>query len=80
MRKALIVGIDHYVSISGLHGCVSDAHDVKAALERHADGTLNFANPQRSSTSLDTASSTTPAGSCVQAIPSTGMTAFRWPT
>lgn len=46
MRKALIVGIDHYVSISDLHGCVSDAHDVKAALERHADGTLNFANPQ----------------------------------
>jgi hypothetical protein len=46
MRKALIVGIDNYAHISCLSGCVNDAYQVKAALERHADGTLNFASPQ----------------------------------
>ena len=42
MRKALVVGIDEYDSICGLHGCVNDAHEVKAMLERHADGSVNF--------------------------------------
>ena len=46
MRKALIVGIDHYDHIGSLGGCVNDAHSVRAVLERHADGTLNFATPQ----------------------------------
>ena len=46
MRKALIVGIDHYEHIGLLSGCVNDAHAVKASLERHADGTLNFPAPQ----------------------------------
>lgn len=46
MRKALIVGIDHYTHISGLSGCVNDAYSVKGALERNADGTLNFVAPQ----------------------------------
>lgn len=46
MRKALIVGIDFYQHIGSLSGCVNDAHAVKAALERHADGTLNFTAPQ----------------------------------
>ncbi|MCP1561893.1 UNVERIFIED_ORG: hypothetical protein M2438_005402 [Methylobacterium sp. SuP10 SLI 274] len=46
MRKALIVGIDHYDHISPLSGCVNDAYAVKSALERHADGTVNFANPR----------------------------------
>lgn len=46
MRKALIVGIDHYEYLRDLSGCVNDAHAVRAALERHADGTLNFAAPQ----------------------------------
>lgn len=45
MRKALIVGIDHYEHVGTLSGCVNDAHAVKAVLERHADGTLNFAAP-----------------------------------
>lgn len=45
-RKALIVGIDHYDRISSLRGAVNDAYAVKAALERHADGTLNFAQPR----------------------------------
>lgn len=46
MRKALIVGIDHYANIKSLSGCVNDAHSVKAVLERHADGTVNFATPR----------------------------------
>lgn len=46
MRKALIVGIDHYTYLKPLSGCVDDAHAVKAALERHADGTINFVTPR----------------------------------
>jgi Caspase domain len=46
MRKALIVGIDHYEHIGNLRGCVTDAQSVKAVLERHADGTVNFPAPQ----------------------------------
>lgn len=42
MRKALIVGIDHYKHIDALAGCVNDAYDVKAMLDRHADGSVNF--------------------------------------
>ncbi len=46
MRKALIVGIDHYDRIGSLSGCVNDAHSVRSVLERHADGTVNFATPK----------------------------------
>lgn len=46
MRKALVVGIDYYEHIGGLNGCVNDAHDVRAALERNADGTVNFITPR----------------------------------
>lgn len=42
MRKALVVGIDHYTSVSQLHGCVNDSFAVKAMLDRHADGSVNF--------------------------------------
>jgi hypothetical protein len=42
MRKALVVGINYYVHGSGLFGCVSDAHQVNAILERHSDGSVNF--------------------------------------
>lgn len=42
MRRALIVGIDHYEHISPLFGCVNDAYQVKAMLDRHADGSVNF--------------------------------------
>lgn len=42
MRKALVVGIDYYKNVSRLFGCVNDAHAVKAALERHGDGSVNF--------------------------------------
>lgn len=42
MRKALIVGIDHYEHINPLHGCVRDAREVAAVLDRHDDGSPNF--------------------------------------
>ena len=42
MKKALVVGIDHYASVGALFGCVNDAHAVKAILERHGDGSVNF--------------------------------------
>lgn len=42
MRKALVVGINFYERGGALFGCVDDAHAVKATLERHADGSVNF--------------------------------------
>ncbi|MGL5236681.1 MAG: caspase family protein [Plesiomonas shigelloides] len=42
MRKALVVGIDYYTYASQLHGCVNDSFAVKAMLDRHADGSVNF--------------------------------------
>lgn len=42
MRKALVVGINYYANGSTLFGCVDDAHSVKAILERHGDGSVNF--------------------------------------
>jgi hypothetical protein len=41
-RKALVVGVDYYAKVGSLHGCVNDAHAVKAVLDRHMDGTVNF--------------------------------------
>lgn len=46
MRKALVVGIDYYTRIKALSGCVNDAYAVNEVLERHADGTVNFATPR----------------------------------
>lgn len=51
MRKALCVGIDAYKTISDLYGCVNDANEVKSALERNGDGTLNFSTRLMCSTS-----------------------------
>ena len=42
MRIALIVGINYYEYGNALHGCVDDAHAVKAVLERDGDGSVNF--------------------------------------
>ncbi len=42
MRKALVVGIDYYEHLSGLSGCVNDAHAVKSVLDRDSDGSVNF--------------------------------------
>jgi hypothetical protein len=37
-----VVGINYYEHGSPLFGCVDDAHAVKAILERHGDGSINF--------------------------------------
>jgi hypothetical protein len=42
MRKALVIGINHYTHCKSLFGCVDDAHAMKASLARHADGSVNF--------------------------------------
>jgi Caspase domain len=42
MRRALVIGIDSYANVSPLHGCVNDSFAVKAMLDRHADGSVNF--------------------------------------
>ncbi len=42
MRIALVVGINYYEHGSPLFGCVDDAHAVKAVLERHDGGGINF--------------------------------------
>lgn len=42
MRIALIVGINYYEHGGSLHGCVNDAYAVKAVLERHDGGAVNF--------------------------------------
>ena len=42
MRRALVVGIDHYEAISPLSGCVNDAYAVKAMLDRNSDGSRQF--------------------------------------
>jgi hypothetical protein len=42
MRIALIVGVNYYQYGNPLFGCVDDAHAVKAVLERHDGGSINF--------------------------------------
>ncbi|HHT9981032.1 caspase family protein [Legionella pneumophila] len=42
MRIALVVGINYYEHGTPLCGCVNDAHSVKAILERHDGGSVNF--------------------------------------
>jgi len=42
MRIALVVGINYYEHGGHLYGCVNDAHSVKAVLERHDGGSVNF--------------------------------------
>lgn len=42
MRKALVIGVDHYQHVGPLFGCVNDSFGVKAMLDRHADGSVNF--------------------------------------
>lgn len=41
MRRALLVGIDHY-EWSPLHGCINDAQNMADILGKHYDGTENF--------------------------------------
>lgn len=41
MRRALLVGINHY-DFSPLAGCIEDAKEVKQLLDNHEDGSPNF--------------------------------------
>jgi hypothetical protein len=42
MKRALIVGIDKYISMGGLSGCENDAVELAAMLARNGDGSPNF--------------------------------------
>lgn len=42
MKKALVIGIDDYASPNELTGCVNDAVEIAAMLEKHGDGSPNF--------------------------------------
>ena len=46
MRKALIVGLDHYEHLPRLGGCVVDARSVCEVLERNHDCSVNFKTPK----------------------------------
>ncbi len=48
MKKALVIGIDHYPS-APLGGCVADAVSVGSVLGRNGDGSLNFSVQQLTS-------------------------------
>jgi hypothetical protein len=43
MRKALIIGLDHYRHRRPLNGCVQDALAMRKVLAQHGDGRSNFA-------------------------------------
>lgn len=49
----MVAGIDYYTHISALSGCVDDAHAVKAVLERHSDGSVNFSVQLLTATSIN---------------------------
>ena len=42
MKKALVVGINHYPQANNLYGCVNDAKRVSQLLKRNGDGSINF--------------------------------------
>ena len=42
MKKALLIGINDYPAGNELRGCIGDINSVKAAIERHGNGSPNF--------------------------------------
>ncbi|MXO74819.1 caspase family protein [Altererythrobacter aerius] len=68
MRKALVVGIDHYTKVSPLYGCVNDSFAVKAMLDRHADGSVNFAVKHLTSTGPQDGVARTPFRSAIEEL------------
>jgi len=42
VKRALLVGIDHYPTVGSLSGCVADATALRDLLARHADDTPNW--------------------------------------
>jgi hypothetical protein len=55
MRKALIIGIDFYLNVNPLYGCVNDAYSVKSVIDRNSDGTINFSTKLRVASNSKTA-------------------------
>lgn len=58
MRKALLIGIDHYMGENALDGCVKDIRALRDCLELNEDGTKNFEvelleNPQFKKEGMD---------------------------
>ena len=51
MKRALLVGIDHYPTADDLGGCVADAAALADLLATHADGSPNFSVEMLTSTS-----------------------------
>jgi hypothetical protein len=50
MKRALLIGIDHYDRFSSLSGCVNDANALEALLRRNDDNSPNFDCQKRTST------------------------------
>lgn len=42
MKRALVVGIDHYLTAIPLRGCINDAQRIAKLIQTHDDGTPNF--------------------------------------
>ena len=42
MRRALLVGVDHYPGMQSLSGCVADATAMREVLSKNADGSANW--------------------------------------
>lgn len=42
MKRALIIGINHYDHVSSLNGCAHDASEVDRLLKNNGDGSLNY--------------------------------------
>lgn len=42
MKRALLVGVDHYTNFTPLGGCVNDVHAIEPLLARNEDGTVNL--------------------------------------
>jgi hypothetical protein len=50
MKRALLIGIDHYDRFGSLSGCVNDANALEALLRRNDDNSPNFDCQKRTST------------------------------
>ena len=49
MKRALLIGIDHYDRFSGLNGCVNDVNALETLLRRNDDNSPNFDCQKRTS-------------------------------
>ncbi len=49
MKRALLIGIDHYTRFNDLAGCVNDVDAIEPLLSRNEDGSPNFDCQKRSS-------------------------------